>query len=176
MSGQDSKKNRIHRNGGENMTTTEIRPATDRKPTQPPATRRFGYLIAIAVNFGLIAVVNNILEWDIVPFLTSDFSRLVGFISLSIALTIAANVIYLAYDPAWFKSLTQIGLLLVSLAVTIRIYQVFPFDFSAYSIAWSQMTRWFLILAMAGTCIGMLVEAGKLLRAATNSQQSSLGR
>jgi uncharacterized membrane protein YesL len=110
-----------------------------------------------------------------VPFLTSDFSRLVAFISVSLGLTIAANALYLAYDPAWFKSLSQIGLLFVSLAVTIRIYQVFPFDFSAYSIAWSQMTRWFLILAMAGTCIGMLAEAAKLLRAATNSHQSSFG-
>lgn len=153
------------------MTTTEIRPATDLKPHQPSATRRFGYLVAIAVNLGMIAAVNNILEWDIVPFLTSDFSRLVGFISVSLALTIAANVAYLAYDPAWFKSLTQIGLLLVSLAVTIRIYQVFPFDFSSYSIAWSPIARWFLIFAMAGTAIGMLAEAAKLARAMFKGQQ-----
>ena len=44
------------------MTTTEIRPVTDPKPSQQPAIRRFGYLVAIAVNFGLIAVANNILE------------------------------------------------------------------------------------------------------------------
>ena len=157
------------------MTTTEIQRPTDTQPPPPAAARRAGYVVAIAVNLGLLAVVNNILEWDVVPFLTSDFSRLVGFISVSLALTIVANVIYLAYDPPWFKSLAQIGLTLVSLAVTIRIYQVFPFDFSSYSIAWSQMTRWILIIAMAGTCIGMLVEAGKLLRAATNGQQSSLG-
>ncbi len=153
------------------MTTTEVRPRPDVKSRPTRAGRRFGYLVAIAVNFGLIAVVNNILDWDVVPFLTADFSRLVGFISISLGLTIAANVAYLAYDPAWFKSLTQIGLLLVSLAVTIRIYQVFPFDFSTYSIAWSQMTRWILIIAMAGTCIGMLVEAGKLLRAVLKGQQ-----
>jgi hypothetical protein len=149
------------------MTTTEIHP-TDTKPPPPVAARRFGYVVAIAVNFGLIAVVNNVLEWDVAPFLTPDFSRLVGFISLSLALTIAANVVYLAYDPAWFKSLTQIGLLLVSLAVTIRVYQVFPFDFSSYDFDWSSMTRWILIIAMAGTCIGMLTEALKVLRVMTN--------
>lgn len=155
------------------MTTTEIRPTIDIKPPRSsPGVRRFGYLVAIALNFGFTVVVNNILEWDVLPFLTSEFSRLVGFISLSIALTIAANVIYLAYDPAWFKSLTQIGLLLVSLAVTIRLYQVFPFDFSDYSIAWPQMTRWILIIAMAGTGIGILVEVGKLIRASLSLQSS----
>ena len=156
------------------MTTTEVRPRPDVKSRPTRAGRRFGYLVAIAVNFGLIAVVNNILEWDVVPFLTSDFSRLVGFISLSLALTIVANVIYLAYDPAWFKSLTQIGLLVVSLAVTIRIYQVFPFDFSSYDFAWSSMARWILIIAMAGTAMGMLAEAAKLVRVALKGQQSSV--
>ena len=154
------------------MTTTEIRPATDSKPTGPSAITRFGYLVAIAVNFGMVAVVNNILEWDVVPFLTSDFSRLVSFISLSLSLTIAANVIYLAFDPPWFKSLSQIGLLLVSLAVTIRIYQVFPFDFSSYDFDWSLMTRWILIIAIAATCIGMLAEAAKLVRALFKGQQT----
>lgn len=148
------------------LTTTEIQRPTNSRPPSPAGVRRFGYLVAIAVNFGGLAVVNNVLKWDIVPFLTPDFSRVVGFISVSIGLTIVANMIYLAYDPAWFKSLSQIGLLVVSLAVTIRVYQVFPFDFSAYSIAWSQMTRWFLIIAMAGTGTGMLVEVGKLLRLA----------
>ncbi len=155
------------------MTTTEIRRPTDIKPPPPVAARRFGYAVAIAVNFGLIAVVNNILEWDIAPFLTSDFSRLVGFISISLGLTIAANVVYLAYDPAWFKSLTQIGLLVVSLAVTIRVYQVFPFDFSSYDFDWSTMTRWILIIAMAGTCIGMLTEAAKVLRVMINVGRST---
>lgn len=155
------------------MTTTETHHPTGTRPPPPIAARRFGYVVAIAVNFGLIAVVNNILDWDIAPFLTSDFSRLVGFISLSLALTIAANVVYLAYDPAWFKSLTQIGLLLVSLAVTIRVYQVFPFDFSSYDFDWSTMTRWILIIAMAGTGIGMLTEVAKVLRVIINVGRST---
>lgn len=146
------------------MTTTEIQRPTNSRPPSHAGVRRFGYLVAIAVNFGLLAVVNNVLEWDIVPFLTPDFSRVVGFISVCIGLTIVANMIYLAYDPAWFKSLSQIGLLVVSLAVTIRVYQVFPFEFTSDSIAWSEMTRWLLIIAMAGTCAGMLTEVATLIR------------
>lgn len=155
------------------MTATEIQGPTGTRPPPPIAARRFGYVVAIAVNFGLIAVVNNILDWDVAPFLTSDFSRLVGFISLSLGLTIAANFAYLAYDPAWFKSLTQICLLLVSLAVTIRVYQVFPFDFSSYDFDWLTMTRWILIIAMVGTCIGMLTEVAKVLRVIINVGRST---
>lgn len=131
-----------------------------------PATRRFGYVVAIVVNIVMLVIVNNILEWGWLSWLTDEWSDLAPMVSFSIIATIIVNAAYLAYDSAWFKSLTQVGLLVISLFVTIRIYQVFPFDFSAYEGNWEALARGVLIVAMVGIGIGLIVELVKLAKAA----------
>ena len=109
------------------MTVTREEPLVT---TTSGLARRSGYVVAIAVNVLMLYVVNNLLAWDILPFLTDDFGRVLWLIDISLLATIMVNLVYVAYDQAWFRSLGQIGLNLISLAVAIRMYQVFPFDFS----------------------------------------------
>ena len=127
-----------------------------------PATRRFGYVVAILVNVAMLIAANNLLAWDIFPFLTGDFERVLPILNVSLGAAVIVNLDYLGFDAGWFKSLTQIGLLAISLAVTVRLYQVFPFDFSAYEFNWELLTKWVLVLAMVGVGIGMIVELAKL--------------
>lgn len=131
--------------------------------TRPMETRssRGGYAVAIAINLALIYAVHQL--WDVVPLLTGDFERLIWPMTASLAVGTIANFLYLVYDAPWFKSLSNIGVLGVSLAVTVRIYQVFPFDFSAFGFDWSQTARVFLWLVMIGTGLAMVVEAARLL-------------
>ena len=56
----------------------------------------------------------------------------------------------------------QITLNLISLVVTYRIWQVFPFDFSAYDFNWDLLTQVILILAMVGSGVGLVAETLKL--------------
>lgn len=128
------------------------------------AWKRFGYGVAIAVNIALMFVVNNLLEWGWPAFLTDDFEQLLPLINLSLAASIVANVIYLWFDPAWFKSVVQIVLGGISMVVAIRTFQVFPFEFSGYEVNWEAITRVILVLVMIGIGIGMVVELGKLVR------------
>jgi hypothetical protein len=141
------------------MSTTQT---LTTKPTLSPGTKRFGYLVAVAVNIVMIVVANNILEWGWLPFLTEDFASLLWLINISLGATILANIVYMSFDPPWFKSLTRIGLNLISLIVTIRMLQVFPFDFSGYQFDWEIVTRVVLILAIIGTAIAVVVETVKL--------------
>lgn len=76
------------------------------------------------------------------------------------------NIAWIAYDAAWFKSVGNIVQSLFSIAVTIRLLQVFPFDFSAYDFNWEVVTRGVLIVALVGVSIGIVAEAAKLLRRA----------
>lgn len=145
--------------------TVEASPGT--KPS--PTGRRFGYAAAAVVNAGLLFVVTNLLEWDLLPFLTNDFDRVVPIISVSLVATIVVNLIYLFFDPDWFKSLSQIGLLGISMAATVRMYRIFPFDFSAYEIDWATVTRVLLILGMVGIVVAIVVEAVKLVTRAGRS-------
>jgi hypothetical protein len=125
---------------------------------------RFGYIVAIAINVVMLVIANNILAWGWLPFLTADFEQLLWLINLSFLATIAANVIYLAYDAPWFKSVCQIGLGGITVAVAVRTYQVFPFDFSNSQFNWEPVTRFVIVLTVIGTVIGMIVEVVKLAR------------
>lgn len=129
---------------------------------------RFGYLFAIAVNLIMLIAVQFILEWGWLPFLTEEFAGLVPLISLSLLVTIIANLVYLFDDRTMVKSTGEIGVNLISLFVTYQIYLAFPFDFSAYSFDWEVLMRIVLILAMVGTGVGVLAEAWQLHRASLN--------
>ncbi len=130
-----------------------------------PTTRRIGYVIAIGINAALLFVAQNILDWDVLPWLTAEWDDVLPIISVSLLASILANLIYVAYDAPWFKSLTQAIVAGIALAATIQLFRVFPFDFSAYEFNWEFVTKGVLILAMVGTTIGLIAEAAKFIRA-----------
>ncbi|MGZ8755524.1 MAG: hypothetical protein ACXW15_10100, partial [Acidimicrobiia bacterium] len=70
------------------MTHTKPAPA---KPGPSPATRRFGYFVAVLVNVAMLIVVNNLLAWDILPFLTNGFERVTPIINVSLGAGILVN-------------------------------------------------------------------------------------
>jgi len=131
---------------------------------RPHVARRAGYTMVILVDLALLFVANNLLAWDLLPFLTHDFARVLWLIDVSLLATIAVNLAHLWYDPAWFKSLGQIGLGSISMLVAIRMFQVFPFDFSAYQFVWERAARFAIALSMVGIGIGIVVEVVKLTR------------
>lgn len=140
-------------------------PPVDAVRTRPVATR-LGYTMAILVNAAMLVIANNILDWGWPPFLADDFGRILWLLDLSFLGAIMVNVIYLGYDPPWFKSVSQIGLGLISMAVAIRTFQIFPFDFSGYQFNWEPVARFVIVLTMVGVGITIIVEAAKLTRTA----------
>lgn len=144
---------------------------TDR-PLQPATRRtgaRAGYVAAVVVNLVLLVAVHS--WWDRVPFLTDAFVDVLPWITVSLLASILVNTAYLAYDAAWFAALGQVVTLTVSIAATLRIYRVFPFDFSAYAFDWSTVTRAVLILAAVGAGIGLIVQLVTLVTALVGSDQ-----
>ena len=95
------------------------------------------------------------------PFLTSDTGQVLWLVNLSLAAGIAANAAYLAYDPPWLKSLGDLATTGIGLAAAIRVWQVFPFDLSS---GWSTAVRVLLVIAIAGSCIALLVQIVTLAR------------
>jgi hypothetical protein len=134
----------------------------DVSPQVKRAGRRFGYGVAVVVNLLMLVAVQFILEWGWLPFLTDEFSTLVPWISLSLLVSIVANLVYQFNDTPVVKSTGQILSNLISLFVTYQIFLVFPFDFSASQFDWTIVTRVVLILAMVGSGVGVLTEAVKL--------------
>ena len=140
------------------MSATQLEVSPDLKR----AGRRFGYGVAIAVNVALLVVVQYILEWGWLAFLTDEFADLVPWISFGLAATIVANVVYQLNDTAVVRSTGQILVNLISIFVTSRILAVFPFDFSLSIFDWEVIVRVLLVLAMVGAGIGVLTEGIRL--------------
>lgn len=131
------------------------------------ATRRLGYGVAIVANVVILWIANSLLDWGWPSWLTTDFGQVLPIINVSLVATIMVNLSYIAYDATWFKSMLQIPLLVINLIATIRLYQVFPFDFSAYEFNWATMTRVVLIFVIVAIAIALIVEFMKFAKAAS---------
>ncbi len=129
-----------------------------------PIARRVGYAIAVGVNLVLLFVVNNLLAWGWIPFLTDDFERLLPIVSFSLVVGAGVNFAFIFYNAPWFRSVGEIVQNAVSLLVIIATLRVFPFDFSPYSIDWATFARTGLILVGVAIGIGTIVEVVKLIR------------
>jgi hypothetical protein len=138
-------------------------PASPVLAAKERAARKIAYGASVVVNLVMLFVINNLLEWDWFRFLTTDFGPMLWLINVSLVATVLINLVWLGYDPVWFRSLSQIGLNLISAVVTIRMYQVFPFDFSAYEFNWAPVARLAIILTMVGLALGTITELVKLV-------------
>lgn len=148
------------------MPMTPTRPAKPELEMVPvvkaaPASRRVGYGTAILVNAVMLYLVNNVLDWDVAPFLTDEFTRVLPIVNVSLVASIVVNTVYLGFDPPWFKSLAQVGLLGISVAAMAWIHDVFPFDFSSYGFPWAGTVRVALVIGIVGAAFGIVVEVVK---------------
>lgn len=131
----------------------------DRETERRRKPPRSAYWVAIVINAILLFVAHNLLNWD-VGFVTEEFSAVLWVIDLSLGATIAANIVFLFYDPAWFRHLTQVALNAVAFVAIYTIFTVFPFALSGLA---DLAVRIALIAAMVGLGIGTIVEVVQLV-------------
>ena len=155
------------------MTDVQFARSTDQRSATPKvrkrpsaAARRAGYVIAVLVNVAMLYGVNRWPGWDAVPFLTTDFERVLGFVNASILVSLAANALYLARDPRWFKALGDGVVAAVGVVSSVRIWQVFPFDVSS---GWELVLRILLGTAIAGSAIAVVAGLVGFVRGLTAS-------
>ena len=78
--------------------------------------------------------------------------------------TLVVNVVQIFHDPQWFVALGQLILSAIALVVAIRLLEVWPFDFSAYSFNWDALTRVLLWIAVVGSIAGMIASVVQVVR------------
>lgn len=157
------------------MTTTQqatpFRVFGRKRPS--PAARRFGYGVAIAVNAGLLYVVNNLVAWGWPAFLTEEFDGVLPLLNVSIIAGMVVNAVYIAFDEPWFKTAGDVVTSALSLAVVARMLAVFPFDFSVYDFDWETLTRVCLVLMIVALGIAILAGTVQLVVDAARGQAAS---
>ena len=125
--------------------------------------RRVGYAIGALVNVALLVALNVWPGWDAVPFLTADFEQVLGLINLSLAVGFLTSVVNLALDTFGAKALGDLATNVIGLAVSVRLLQVFPFDFSG-GFDWSLIVRILLVIGVVGSFFGAGAAVVRLLR------------
>lgn len=145
------------------MTSTVTTPP-DRQQhrSTTPTVRRVGYAAAAACNAVLLWIVHQLSSWDKPRFLTEEFDELLPIITFSIVVSIIVNLVWLTYDPRWFKSVGSIATSAIGLVVATRTYDVFPFDFATYDVDWSWLARMIVIFSIVGAALAVIVETFKL--------------
>lgn len=129
--------------------------------------------MAIGINVLVAVVANNILSWEVLPWLTPEFDDLLPIINIAIAVNIVLNLVYMAYDPPKLKAVGEIGVNVIAIVVLVSTFQVYPFDFSAYEfpvdvsafdLSWDSVARLVLGLAIFGTAVAVVTETVRLFR------------
>lgn len=136
------------------MTST-VSPKTRKQPSV--AARRTGYVFSIVISAALLFGINVWPGWDVLPFLTNDFTQVLGLVNLSIAISLVAQVVYLFRDGRPVKQIGDIVTLAVNIVVGIRMWQVFPFDFGAQTFDWELLFRILLGVGIVGMGIAIIV-------------------
>ena len=150
------------------MATT-VRPEVereDRSPERRPPRflRRTGHVVSLAVSAVFLYVAHRILEWEWPGFVTTEWDDVLPILTVSVVVTMIATVGFILYDPPWFRSVGSIVTSAFGLAFAVRLWQVFPFDFTGYDVDWTPLVRFVVGVAIFGTTIGILAETIKLVR------------
>lgn len=145
------------------MTSTVAPPQRTDRTGPGVAARRFGYLVAIAANAIMLWLAHQLLDWGWPSFLTDDFDQVLGLITASFVASMVVNAGYLVHDRGRFRALGDLVIAAFGFVVSLRMWDVFPFDFSGWQTDWSWLVRTALVVGIGGTAIAMIVNAVRLI-------------
>lgn len=130
-----------------------------------PCKRRVAYIFGVFFSLLFLWIIGNFDNWEW-KFITKDWGQIVDIVRYSIYLSIVMYAVFIVYDKKLFYYLGRLVMDAVSIYVSIRMYQVFPFDFKYLFDGWEWLNSvfpWVLIIAIVGISIGIIVRTGKLL-------------
>jgi hypothetical protein len=129
-------------------------------PTRRPsaAARRAGYLVSAVLTALFLYLLNGEPGWRDISFLTGDTEQVLVLVNLSLVSGLVANLVYVLADPSRLKALGDLVTTGIGLVALVRIWQVFPFDFTGYWFDWPLVIRIVLVVGMVGSVIGLIVQ------------------
>jgi hypothetical protein len=125
--------------------------------------RRVGYVVGAAVNALLVWLVNVEPGWRWLPFLREDFTAVLGWVNVSLAVGVMVNLVYVAADPLWLKRLGDAVTAAFAFMVLLRLTTAFPFDLGGWA-GWETSLRVLLVLGCVGTAIGVVASLAETIR------------
>jgi hypothetical protein len=134
--------------------------ARDHRPST--AARRFGYSVSGAINLVLLYLINRNPGWAAVPFLTDRAADVIPLVNASLIIGLTVSLVQVVHDPRWLVALGRIATTVIGMAVMVRTWQVFPFDFGDASFNWPLVTRFVLAVGVLGSVVGLIAHTVSL--------------
>ena len=150
---------------GSTRTTPEPRPRASR------SARRFGYVVAVALNLVMLLLIHAWPGWDVIPFLTDRTTDVLPYVDASIVAMILVNTAYVVRDDRATKASGDLVTNLVSLVSLMVMWRVWPFDFAGVWGGWEVLVYVLLPVATIGTVIAALVQLTTIIRLAVERQR-----
>jgi len=117
------------------------------------------YIFAVIANLIILYIANNIMNWNL-SFISSTFSQVLWAINLAIGSVIIGNILFLIYDPSWFRHLLKVFINILGLMAVYTFYIIFPLNFSQNLISWGVIFA--LIVMMIAFTLAAAFEVFKL--------------
>jgi hypothetical protein len=125
-------------------------------------TKRFGYVMAAAINGVMLWIAHQLLDWKWPAFLTPEFDDVLPIITVSFVVSIVANLAYALKDGWPTKPVGELVTSVIGFVTALRFWQVFPFEFSGDD--WTWLVRLVLVVAMVGSAMGAIVQLVNLAK------------
>lgn len=129
------------------------------------STGRSGNLGSAVVNALLLWGINNWPGWHVLPFLTTDMVRVLDLINASLIAGMVVNLVFVLVRARALMAIGNLVALGFGMAATIRLWEVFPFDFGGSWSGWPVVVRVILVVGIVGAVIGAVVELVNVFRA-----------
>ncbi|MGI5826420.1 MAG: hypothetical protein ACOX50_03340 [Patescibacteria group bacterium] len=142
---------------------SDTKPRRKRKKRPKKENRLPGYFSSILINGLLLYAVNHISSFDI-PFLTSDFPRVLPIINASLGVVIFCSLLLALDDDGKFGSFLRMIQTLFAIFLVYSLYNVFPFNFGSISnsVLISSSLKVALLAAIVGLGVASILEFLKL--------------
>lgn len=134
---------------------------------RPPsaAARRTGYVGTVVFDALCLVAINGWPGWDVLPFLTADTDRVVGWVNASIVVHLVLFATYVAWEPRGLRALGEVVTSAVGVVVASRVWQVYPFDTADDWSGWGLVVHLLLGLGVLGSAIGVITGLVHLVQA-----------
>ena len=136
---------------------------------------RWGYGFSALVSLIVAWAANVWPGWEAVPFLDAATTEVLPLVNLSLVIGFVTNVVYMVFDPPWFRALGHVLTSVVSIAVLVRTLRVFPFDFGDSASTWEPITRGVLIFLIVASTLGLVSYVVQFVRSAVRDPDAAEG-
>ncbi len=124
---------------------------------------------AVIGNIIMLVFMNTVLLWrqHTHGVILESWANVLWAADISLGAQIVGNLLLCFFRPQWFSALMRAAFSATGLMSIIVFYVVFPLDFSLLVGAWlNTLLKVLMMIGMAGTLIGLVVELARFLRTA----------